>query len=357
MNRSERVLSLVDKLWERESAARAQHGLPLHHVLDIAQFPVGFSKDVLAELDAACAEWIATEPQQPNAYVMQAFTKATLFEPVPADSAIKIFQRLLPAEPFGAMRFSSAPESEVANIPEISGEMPRAGALYVGCDDRYFKNFGIALLRSLATVAPGAPIHVHLMAPSLAVLGHVNGLPLSLTVTYENPAAFIADHKITPNAYYHVARLLRFADIAAASDHPVWLLDADALVTRDPRALLDVASDMALRLRPGRIEPFNHVSACVVMGCKRSAAYFQAVGEIIRRGITKAWWGMDQYALFAAYLRCRPNALLVGPDVAEVGGITTDGVFSFTAGKNKAKLLTDQTPYATLFRRYLGIPA
>ncbi len=64
------------------------------------------------------------------------------------------------------------------------------------------------------------------------------------------------------------------------------------------------------------------------------------------------FWGADQYALFAAWLQCRPHLKLYGPEIASVDGATTDGVFAFTAGAAKARLMTDTTPYAALFRQY-----
>lgn len=68
------------------------------------------------------------------------------------------------------------------------------------------------------------------------------------------------------------------------------------------------------------------------------------------RLLANPFWGLDQYALFRAYLAIQPSLALFGPEVADVEGVS--GLFSFTAGKSKATLADDDTPYAKLFRRY-----
>ena len=43
-------------------------------------------------------------------------------------------------------------------------------------------------------------------------------------------------------------------------------MDVDALFWRDPRALYEAlgADDVAMRIRPGRLEPWNQFNACIV---------------------------------------------------------------------------------------------
>jgi hypothetical protein len=195
--------------------------------------------------------------------------------------------------------------------------------------------------------APGVAVHVHIFGTQQVDLPNVN---LTMTVTSEDPAPAIA-RGIDPRIYFHAARLIRFTEALRTCRQPLVMSDADAIVTEDPRFLLTMPGEVALRVRPGRLEPWHHFSACLVRGTLHGLPYFECAAEIVRRLLTNAFWGLDQYALFAAYLRTRPQLTLLGPEVAGVEN-SARGTFWFTAGKEKLSLETDETPYAQLFRTY-----
>ena len=177
--------------------------------------------------------------------------------------------------------------------------------------------------------------------------GSLEKLSLEVSITMEDPTPLFA-RGINRKMYYHAARLVRFAEALNSADSLV-MCDADALVTADPRAFL--IGETGLRVRPGRIEPWHHFSACLIRGSQSGLAYFQAVATIIRRLLFTPFWGLDQYALFADYVQLKPHLELFGPDIASVEN-DTPGLFWFTAGRNKLGLTTGTDAYARLFQDY-----
>lgn len=79
-------------------------------------------------------------------------------------------------------------------------------------------------------------------------------------------------------------------------------------------------------------------------------AYFDQVARIVTANLDLPWWGLDQYALFSAWISLKPDLTLFGPREADVAG--AEGTFLFTAGEAKKRPMKDDTPYARLFRSY-----
>ena len=79
--------------------------------------------------------------------------------------------------------------------------------------------------------------------------------------------------------------------------------------------------------------------------------HMDKVAAIVRATLANCWWGADQYALFKAFIEARPEIFFLGPEWADVEQ-SHDGVIWFTAADAKARLKTDETPYARLFRHY-----
>lgn len=229
------------------------------------------------------------------------------------------------------------------SLPPITGSYPTDSALFVCCDSDYFRNFGIVLLRSVAENSPGLRVHIHLMNPAESLMGFIAPLNLAVTLTHET----CPKNKI----YYHAARLARFADALDICAGSLLMTDTDALVTGDIRPIISGA--LSLRVRPGRVSDSEHFSACFLRGDKSSRPYFQRASEIMQAHLSAPWWGLDQYALYAAWTEQRPHMELIGPDTASVDA-DEPGLFWFTAGQNKRTLLTDSTPYARLFQRYIN---
>ncbi len=332
---------------EAERIARVKRGLPVHHVLDMTEFPFAFAASTFKRFAAAAAQWAKQEPNDPGPHSIDAWARVLMGDYVGADEAIKRFQALRPAEPLTRMRFAEDVPGDPLALPPVEGTWPAGPAFFIGCDLAYLRQYGLPLLRSIAAHARGTAVHVHVVGEDRPDL---SGLDLQLTLTTEDPAAILR-RGVDAKTYYHAVRLVRFTEALRRGGGPLVMSDADALVTADPRPILSLPGDLALRVRAGRIEPWHHFSACLIRGTAAALPYFEAAAGITRKFLNNPFWGLDQYALFAAYLRTKPSLTLFGPDTA---GVVDDapGVFWFTAGAAKKSLATSETPFATLYRRY-----
>lgn len=230
-----------------------------------------------------------------------------------------------------------------ATLPPISGSYPSDSAFFVCCDSNYLRNFGIVLLRSVAEHSSGARVHIHLMNPDASLVRFIEPLDLNVSLTTE----------VCPKSpvYYHAARICRLSEALEVCGGSLLMTDTDAIATGDIRQVSE--GPLALRARPGRTSANEHISACFLRGNASSRPYFRRASEVVRSHFTAPWWGLDQYALYAAWKELRPAAQLIGPDIASVVD-NEPGVFWFTAGLNKKSLLEDDTPYARLFQRYIA---
>jgi hypothetical protein len=335
---------LFNSISEAERAERVKRGLPAHHVLDMTEFPFKYAAPTFERFATAAAKWAALEEADPGPQSVHAWTRVLMGDYHGADAAMQKFQALAPSQPLAAMRFSGLPLAEPAELPSVRGHWPTGPAFFIACDPVYLSDYALPLLRSIAYHAPGAAVHLHVMGNVLCPLGNI---ALQLSITTEDPTPLFA-RGVNPKMYYHAARLVRFAEALAYAGTLV-MSDADALVTADPRAFL--TGETGLRVRPGRIEPWHHFSACLIRGSRSGLAYFQTTAEIIRRLLLTPFWGLDQYALFAAYTQLSPRIELFGPDIASVEN-DISGLFWFTAGRNKLDLSTDSHAYARLFQKH-----
>ncbi len=332
---------------EAERTERVKRGLPPHHVLDMAEFPFAFATSTFKRFAGAAAQWAAQTPDDPGPHSINTWARVLMGDYAGADEAIKRYQALSPALPMTRMRFAETVPGDPVALPPVTGAWPSGPAFFIGCDPVYLQQYGLPLLRSLAANAPGAAAHVHIMGTDVVALGQ---LDLRLTLTREDPEPFLR-RGVDPKMYYHAVRLVRFTEALREGGGPLVMSDADALVTGDPRPLLAMPGGAGLRVRAGRIEPWHHFSACLIRGAASGLPYFEAAADIVRRFMNNPFWGLDQYALFAAYITQKPALTLFGPDIA---GVVDDvpGLFWFTAGAAKKTLSSSDTPFAALYRRY-----
>jgi hypothetical protein len=269
-----------------------------------------------------------------------------------ADRALEALQALAPGDSRGSMRFVADLPKPAVELPKVKLQWPKKASFFASADAFYLEIFAPALIRSLAAAGCEAPLHIHFLGEGMAPIEQLKRIGYPITCTLEDPSRFIQKRGMDPRSYYNAIRLIRFAEAVEASQEPLILLDIDCLATKNPQHLLHMPGEIALRLRAARWEPWNQFSACFVRGTPPAKSYFRKVADIVRGSIATPWWGLDQYALFSAYLRQKPDVTCVGPDVADVEG--TDGIFCYIAGKRKNTLATDQTPYAILHRQFGG---
>jgi hypothetical protein len=325
-----------------EIKQRTLRGLPRDHVLDMSDFPFRYAADAFQLFIENATQSARQHPDDALAQGLSAYANVLSGKYADADSDLERYNNLNPGEPKGLMRFAKRIDRPQAILPPVSGEWPSKPSLFISCDPKYLHLYGMPLLKSIAAHAPAADVHVHAMGT--AAIPRVEGIDLTFTSEELLP-------HLTAVEYYGAVRLVRFYQALEACKAPLIMIDADGLATADHRHLFNQSHNAGLRVRAGRVEPWNHFSACVVRGTEQSLGFFRTVSDIVLRAIEKPFWGLDQYALFSAYAQEKPALSLFGPEVASVAE-DVPGLFWFTAGKQKLALRSSNSPYAQLFRRY-----
>lgn len=333
-------------LRDAERAQRAQRGLPISHILNMSEFPFAFAMDAVDIFVRDTAYAHAQNPEDPSTIWLCALASLATRDIERFNSFMELYQTFEPNKAHAYIRLGKMPSLAPVHLPNVIGEFPNRPALFLSCDGKYFLKYGLPLLHSISDHSPGIHVHIHLIDSFPALLNYAEKLPITFSATHE------ASPKDADKAvYYHAARLIRFSEALEKCETGMLMIDVDALVTGDIRSWL--AGPLALRVRPARIEPWNQFSACFVRGDATSRPYFRRVAEIVQRSLSLSWWGLDQYALFSAAVFEETNIELVGPDVASVSE-SQPGLFWYTAGAKKEKILTSQTAYSALFRTYLS---
>lgn len=334
---------LIAAVTEAERAARAQRGLPPYHILDFDHFPFAFALDVVASFDKAARK--AFE-RQPKAALFRVSAALAVKDYDLANEMMAAYRATAANPPCGNMSFGLPIEPSSMSLPPVSGQYPTEPALFLFCDGKYFQTYCIAMLASIAQNSPKTRVHLHLVDVDInAIAPVVSAGPLQISVTHEASVA-------QTSKYYGALRLIRFAEALEKNSGALWMSDVDALVTGAIDQIFHLSSPTALWVRPGRLEPWNQFSACLLMGRRESLPYFRDVANILKASLADAWWGIDQYALFSAWLSQKPRVHLLGPDLGSLEG--TPGLFWYTAGMQKRELDTSESAYARAFRKYAG---
>lgn len=214
---------------------------------------------------------------------------------------------------YDALRAESV-DQIAAGLPDLMLLTPLApdakGVVYLSCNYTYFTAFAQPMIVSLRDVAPGTPVHIHIMDATeaegrMAVAFCRKLAPLRFAVSVERPGFPKVDQDA--RNYYHSVRFIRFYQHMLAYECPLWMMDVDALFNRDPTGMFAMleGKDVAMRVRPGRLEPWNQFNACIV-GASTSPAsleYFRLMaaytGRFVRDKQLK--WGIDQLVMYGVY--------------------------------------------------------
>lgn len=168
---------------------------------------------------------------------------------------------------------------------------------FIACDGVYYDKFGAALIQSIQSTSD-LQVHLHLMDPSAAVLAAALKLKIDgLSTEFPNGE----------RGYYHAARFVRFREFLPHYGE-LLLLDADQIANRDLTPLFSNDA-VAMRFRPGRIEPWNQINASCVYGTSDPASleYFGKVAAYLTAYSQQLYWGIDQLALYAVWaMGCQP---------------------------------------------------
>jgi hypothetical protein len=353
--------AVLRKLLElKERFERIQRGEMPYHADRIDHLGFRHAADLLAEFRRVNEALLAEEPENVAA---RADLGTALFCQGDRPGAEMLLRGLgkghrLETVTFDAdfyARLRGMTDAEIAAglppVEELVGaDLEGPGILYLACNGSYFRLFAAQMLRSLAAVAPRATVHLHLMDASDDELSMARQLiealaPLRCSLSVEQPGSGAAQDP-GARAYYHSVRYLRLHQMRERFPAPVWLVDVDTLVNRDPQALFPhlEGRDAAVRIRPGRLYPWLQFSGCVfgIGDSPAGLAYLRLVAAYVAalHAEGRLRWGVDQIALYGCFEYLReigeaPELALLDDSVIDLDTYADDTVFWCDAGRIK----------------------
>lgn len=379
-----RILQAV--LWQVEFIERIRRGQMPYHAARLDELFFTYAADHLRDFESTYAA-LSSASADPAAKLGLGLARFCLGD---RHGAEVLFNAAAPAIAGGileAARFSPAFHSGLRAMSddEITHGLPpvtivrapvqsAGGVLYLSCDPVYATNFGLPLLCSLREHSPETPVHLHLIDPSSEDTARLVAFceqlaPLRFALTEERPGLASLPAQ-DARIYFHAVRFVRFHQALDLYDCPLWMTDVDA-ITQAPLSGLFArleGNDIALRIRPGRLEPQNQFSACAIGAAPAAPAraYARQVASYIahfhQRGHLR--WGIDQLALYSVFadladLGRAPGLGLLGNrdivlDNHRGGGLwMTAGAQKFSALEREAQGAgVPQTAYARAFTAY-----
>lgn len=246
--------------------------------------------------------------------------------------------------------------------------------LFAACDYGYFNKFGKVFLASLTKKSPDTWVHFHIFnAPDidevLEVLNHINPDKTALSSERFGFSENVPENqrRYLQVTYYHMARFIRLWKFQKYRKAPVWLTDVDVLVNKDLTPLMKMDHDIAIRMRPGRLEPWNQVAAVLVgiNNTKGGMGFLTGVAAYVKYALENTkhvFWGADQqamYSIFAHMLEDRSLSVRALMDKDTSLAPHDDDAFTWaTAGvKKHAKYspgYDTEDKYARTVHEYLG---
>jgi hypothetical protein len=239
---------------------------------------------------------------------------------------------------------SLAPVHRLLDAPDRGGPI-----LFVGSDIGYFHRFTIPFLRSLDAMAIPLDVQVHLLdghpaawTEAVEALNGFSSVGIGLSA---EESGMETRPTAQARVYYHSVRFIRLYQEVKRAGRPMWIVDADVRILRDPRSVMDglAGFDLALGSNPCAFEPNLKFMACCVgiAPTPRGLAYARRVAAyILHMKNTMAWdWSVDQTALFAVYALMDAAGEAPAARFLDSSAIClndeTSGAFQFPSGIHK----------------------
>lgn len=320
--------------WER-----TRRGLSQDHADRLDELFFTFGAGYFARYEQLAEQAVAADSKDSRARVRLGLARfcrgdrhgaEALFQSAPERTKGTIFEAGRFAPAYHA-RLRDTPDSALTHkLPPCIDVTPpardAAGTLYLACDAVYLKAFALPMLCSLAENSPHTPVHLHVFDLAEAEIAFLSAfcsaLALRFAVSVESPD-FSGAPIMTARNYYHAVRFIRFHEHLRRYQCPLWMTDVDALVNRDLADLFALMNghDIAMRVRPGRLEPWNQFNASLIGAAHthRALAYHRQIAAYIAdfHGRDGLKWGIDQLAMYAVFadlqdLGAPPSVALLG---------------------------------------------
>lgn len=304
--------------------ARLDANLPPYHASSLAEMFFHHATRELTRLRSATSQLALQEPDDTWAQMtdaMATFASGNLnesqimFGAIEGGSIAMMAKAVRFDEEFFNSLTSPGTPAPVDGLPPLNTvktcDFSDADILFLSCNDSYFDAFAKPLLRSLSSVGEETQVHIHIMdsvgshsQEALNFCKQLEGVKTALTTEQSN----LREGAITARGYYHAIRFIRLYEQAKHYNSTLWMMDVDALFNRSPEHLFSQLeqADIALRVRPGRLEPWNQFNACL-FGVRPTAAsldYLASISAYIAYfyGQQNLPWGIDQLAMYACFI-------------------------------------------------------
>lgn len=315
------VLSHV--ICQKEWYERIKRGLMPYHCSRVDELFFVHAQSYVEQFAAVNAQLLAAEPDNAGLKFALALARFALKDRHGSEALIREATEKAKGHIYGAVRFAPEFYDELRKMPDADltrGLPPQIdvtalcpdpkGVLYLSCNYTYFYAFALPMIMSLHGRSPGTPVHVHIMDADEQQTAFAHELlqriaPLKFALSVERPG--LKQNSMEARCYYHAIRFIRYYEHLLRYGCPLWLMDVDAVVHSDLEPLFAMlgASDAAMRIRPGRLEPWNQFNACIVAASQTptSKEYFRLLAAYTayfyqRKGLR---WGIDQLAMYGVY--------------------------------------------------------
>jgi len=185
--------------------------------------------------------------------------------------------------------------------------------VFVSQDINYFREHGTQLAKSIKACSPGTELIIEVIdataRESTDVVETVGklGLPIILCIFSKSPQSGLTEFQ-NRKTFYHLKRFSTLQRLLKLFQVPIFMLDADSLCNRPLMSVFEGCRnfDVGLRVRPGRIHPWNHFNASgfLVNPTPVSFEYLSSINNFIFNlwSEGRARWGCDQLALWLVYV-------------------------------------------------------
>ncbi|MBE7186325.1 MAG: hypothetical protein INR68_18185, partial [Methylobacterium mesophilicum] len=156
---------------------------------------------------------------------------------------------------------------------ELRGTFPQAGGrgvIVAACNDHYYRDFALTMLRSIERHGQTECLHLHLCDPSPETEAHVRRLAAALThvrLTWTADDGSLARTLRYPTIYFAAARFLVAPLILASARAPILCLDIDGIAMQPIWQAYESVrgvGDVVLIKRPEEPDPERKILASAV---------------------------------------------------------------------------------------------
>ena len=373
LDASSRLKLLQGLIIYKEFHERIKRKLMPYHATNLEELFFTYADEEFAKFLELSKKMIEKDPEDISAQMTEFTAKFCSGDRPGAESVLKKFKTHITGHILETVTFDPAfyemlegfsDVDLLKNLPSVetilSPDFSEDPIAYLSCNFLYFENFAAPMIRSLADVNPSAQVHLHIMDAEPAQLNAATAfcqfLGPKIALTVEQPGVE-KQGKAAARSYYHAIRFIRFYQHLLHYKRTLWLMDVDALFNRSPQSMYDVLQDKdaALRIRAGRLEPWNQFNACIVAGSASASSleYFRLIAAYIAHFFQKDGlrWGIDQLAMYGVFEYMRDNGR--APDLAFLDDkaidyeYLEDGIVWCNSGRSKF-LHTQRNPDGSL---------